>query len=142
MQPDNRIVRLGVRWLAGPGYPVGRVLQDGDEVGGFRVIHTPGHTPGHVIFFRDSDRVAIAGDLLANIHFLTGRAGLQEPPRFFSWDKALNRRSMRILVDLKPAVACFGHGPPLREPAILEDFVASLGGDGFTDRAPYCCSLP
>jgi hydroxyacylglutathione hydrolase len=55
MRPQHWIVRLGERFWAGPPHPVKRVLQDGDEVAGFRVIHTPGHTPGHVIYFRESD---------------------------------------------------------------------------------------
>src|SRR5689334_14945295 len=41
--------------MDGGPYPVGRVLRDGDEVAGFRVIHTPGHTMGHVAYFRESD---------------------------------------------------------------------------------------
>lgn len=123
MQPDNRIVRLGVRWIGGPPCSVGTRLRDGDEVAGFRVVHAPGHTPGHVIFFRESDRVAIAGDVLANVHFITGRAGLREPPPFFSWDRKMNRGSMRLLADLKPAVTCFGHGPPLRDPRLLDSFL-------------------
>lgn len=142
MQPDNRIVRLGVRWLAGPPCPVGQVLQDGDEVGGFRVMHAPGHTPGHVIFFREADRVAIAGDLLANIHFLTGRPGLQEPPPFFSADCDLNRQSVRMLAALRPAIVGFGHGPPLRDPLVLEAFAAKLAAGGSAWRAAVGSSRP
>ncbi len=107
-------------------YPVGRVLREGDEVAGFRVVHLPGHTMGHVGFFRESDRVAIAGDVLANINFLTGRPGLLEPPRVFSIDPALNRESARALLSLRPSVVCFGHGPPLRHLPLLERFVAGL----------------
>jgi glyoxylase-like metal-dependent hydrolase (beta-lactamase superfamily II) len=107
-------------------YPVGRVLRDGDRVGDFRVVHAPGHTMGHVFFFRESDRVTIAGDVLANIHFVTGRPGLREPPRVFSIDPALNRESARLLLSLRPSLVCFGHGPPLRDPELLERFVAGL----------------
>ena len=91
------------------------------------MVHAPGHTPGHVIFFRDADRVAIAGDVLANIHFLTGKPGLREPPPFFTLDRAQNRRSIRILADLRPTVVCFGHGPPLQDVAQLEAFIAGRG---------------
>jgi hydroxyacylglutathione hydrolase len=104
------------------------VLRDGEEVAGFRVVHTPGHTPGHVIFFREADRVAVAGDVLANIHFLTGRPGLREPPPFSSADPARNRQSIHTLVNLDPRVVCFGHGPPLRDPDVLYRFAAGLGG--------------
>jgi hydroxyacylglutathione hydrolase len=124
MQPQNRVIRLGERFWAGPPYPVGQTLQDGDEVAGFRVIHAPGHTPGHCMFFRQSDRLCIAGDVLANMNFLTGKPGLKQPPAFFSADPAENRHSIQTLVDLKPKVVCFGHGPVLRNPEALEDFVA------------------
>jgi hydroxyacylglutathione hydrolase len=127
MLPDNRLIRLGVRYLAGPPYPVAKVLRHGDEIAGFRVLHTPGHTPGHVIFFRDSDRLAIAGDLLANIHFVTGKPGLRLPPPFFCADYALNRRSIQTLIKLEPALVCFGHGPPLRDVAQLQRFTQSPG---------------
>jgi hydroxyacylglutathione hydrolase len=127
MEPRNWIVRLGGPFMAGPPCPVGRVLRDGDEVAGFRVIHAPGHTSGHVVFFRDRDRVAIAGDVLANLRFLTGRPGLREPPHFFSADPAANRRSARLLAGLRPRVVCFGHGPPLRDAHLLERFVAEQG---------------
>jgi hydroxyacylglutathione hydrolase len=124
MLPHNRLIRLG-EWLwSGPRCPVGRVLEDGDELAGFRVIHAPGHTPGHCMFFRDSDRLCIAGDVLANMNFVTGKPGLREPPAVFSVDLAQNRRSIQLLADLKPNVVCFGHGPPLRNPELLERFVA------------------
>jgi len=127
MQPDNRILQLG-RWaLAGPSQRVDRLLRDGDELAGFRVIHAPGHTPGHCIYFRESDRVTLAGDLLANIHFLTGRPGLREPPWFFSADPARNRQSIRLLADLNPSLVCFGHGPPLEDLSLLKRFAATLG---------------
>jgi hydroxyacylglutathione hydrolase len=122
--PRTWVVRLFGPLLAGPPYPVGRVLHEGDRVGGFVVVHAPGHTPGHVIYFRESDRVAVAGDLLANIHFLTWRPGLREPPRIFTVDAEENRRSIRKLLDLRPRMICFGHGPPLRDVLLLEEFVS------------------
>jgi len=126
MQPNNWVVRLAVRLWAGPPHPVGRVLHEGDEVAGFRVIHAPGHTPGHIILFRDADRVAVAGDLLNNLPTLTSRTILAEPPALFSVDAAENRRSVRRLAELKPSLVCFGHGPPLRDPRALERFAAGL----------------
>lgn len=124
MLPDNRLLRLGARLLGGPPHPVARVLRDGEEVAGFRVLHAPGHTPGHVIFFREADRVCLAGDLLGHNGLLPGKTRLREPPTFFSVDPAQNRRSIQLLVQLKPKIICFGHGPPLRQPGLLEQFVA------------------
>jgi glyoxylase-like metal-dependent hydrolase (beta-lactamase superfamily II) len=126
MAPGSGLFRFAARWWAGPPGPVERVLHDGDEVAGFRVVHTPGHTPGHVVYFRESDRVAIAGDVLANMHLLTGRPGLRQPPSRFSFDPEQNRRSMRTLCQLRPSLVCFGHGPPLRRPEVLDRFVARL----------------
>jgi hydroxyacylglutathione hydrolase len=126
MLPHNRAIRLG-QWLwAGPPFPVRRILRDGDEVAGFRVFHTPGHTPGHILFFRERDRVAIAGDLLANINFLTRKAGLREPPRVFTVDVGQNRHSIELLIDLEPKLVCFGHGPVLRHPELLRAFASRL----------------
>jgi glyoxylase-like metal-dependent hydrolase (beta-lactamase superfamily II) len=126
MHPRLPFPRLLGPLVDGGPYPVGRVLRDGDEVAGFRVVHAPGHTTGHVVYFRESDRVAIAGDVLANVNVLTGRPGLREPPRVFSIDPALNRDSARKLLALRPSVVCFGHGPPLRDLGLLERFVARL----------------
>jgi hydroxyacylglutathione hydrolase len=126
MVPDTSILRWAQRAWAGPSHPVERVLRDGDEVAGFRVVHAPGHTPGHVMFVRDRDRVVIAGDVLANIHFITRQVGLREPPPAFSHDFMQNRESMRRLVALRPSVVAFGHGPVVRDIGVLERFVERL----------------
>ncbi len=95
-----------------------RVLQEGDEVGaGFIVLDTPGHSPGHVSFWRASDRVLVCGDVFFNLSIATLRYGLRPPPDIFTFDIGRNRESQRRLAELDPAVACFGHGPPLRDPA-------------------------
>ncbi len=126
MGPRHWVVGLGVRFWAGPPHRVGRVLRDGDEVAGFRVVHAPGHTAGHVFYFRESDRVAVAGDVLANINFRTGEEGLRLPPNAFCVDAALNRKSVQLLRELRPSLVCFGHGPPLRDPSRLEQFAVAL----------------
>ena len=66
--------------------------------------------------------MAIAGDVLANINFVTLKPGLLEPPRYFSAEAAENRRSICKLADLKPRIVCFGHGPALRNPETLDKF--------------------
>jgi hydroxyacylglutathione hydrolase len=126
LQPPHPLNRLALRYLSGPGRNVDRVLREGDEVAGFRVIDVPGHSPGHVAYWRESDAVLILGDVLNNINVLTGMRGLHEPPGFFTHDPAENRRSARKLAELEPKVALFGHGPPLRDTRKLVDFVAGL----------------
>jgi hydroxyacylglutathione hydrolase len=128
-QPDHPMPRMSQRALAGPGHPVDRVLHEGDEVGGFTVLETPGHSAGHVVFWRESDRVLIIGDVVFNVNPTTFWPGsLNEPRPFFSPDPARNRDSARRLAKLEPALVCFGHGPPLRDTKRFTDFVAGLPG--------------
>jgi glyoxylase-like metal-dependent hydrolase (beta-lactamase superfamily II) len=122
-----RFIRsLQERFWVGPPHPVARALGEGDEVAGFTVLETPGHTPGHVSYWRERDRVLIVGDVLVNMSFTTGVTGLHEPPAFATPDPARNRASARRLAEIRPALACFGHGPPLRDPGKLAEFVAEL----------------
>jgi glyoxylase-like metal-dependent hydrolase (beta-lactamase superfamily II) len=114
---------VGPHWV-GPAHPVSRPLREGDEVGGFRVLETPGHTAGHISFWRERDRVLVLGDVLANIHIWCGLTRLREPEQIFSLDPALNRRSAARLAELEPRLVCFGHGPPLRVPQRLLEFVS------------------
>ena len=125
-QAPGWLNRLQERFWTGPPHPVARALKEGDEVAGFTVLETPGHTPGHVSYWRESDRVLILGDVLFNMNVLTGVPGLHEPPAIFTPDPARNRESARRLAALEPALACFGHGPPLRDAGKLADFVAGM----------------
>lgn len=125
--PGRPLNRLLTSLAAGPPHPVARQLREGDAVADFVVLETPGHTPGHLSLWRESDRTLILGDVLANQHPITGRVGLIEPLRQFTPDPAENRRSARRIAALEPRLVCFGHGPPLRDPARLAAFVASLG---------------
>lgn len=114
------------RFWTGPPHPVSRALSEGDEVAGFTVLEVPGHSVGHIAFWRESDRVLILGDVLNNMNVLTGRPGLNEPPSLFTPDPVRNRASARRLAALRPSLACFGHGAPLRDPDLLFDFVSGL----------------
>jgi glyoxylase-like metal-dependent hydrolase (beta-lactamase superfamily II) len=92
--------------------PIARTLSEGDEVGnGFTVIDTPGHSPGHISFWRASDRVLICGDVWFNMNVLTLRPGLRAPLGLPTVDPAENARSEQKLVDLQPDIVGFGHGP-------------------------------
>jgi glyoxylase-like metal-dependent hydrolase (beta-lactamase superfamily II) len=112
----------------GPPCPVARRLVEGDEVGGFRVLEVPGHSPGHLAYWRESDRVLILGDVLNGMNLITAMPGLHEPPKAFTPDPALNRRSARRLIELgiEPELVCFGHGPPLRDPRKFVEFIKRL----------------
>ncbi|HZL48237.1 MAG TPA: MBL fold metallo-hydrolase [Solirubrobacteraceae bacterium] len=123
------VSRFQERFWVGPPHPVSRALSEGDEVAGFSVLETPGHTRGHVSFWREHDRVLIVGDVLTSMSLMTGFPGLHEPLAFATPDPARNRESARRLAELRPALACFGHGPPLRDPDKLARFVAGLPTD-------------
>src|SRR5205823_12844163 len=78
--------RLQQRFWTGPPHPVARALVEGDEVAGFTVLEVPGHAPGHVAYWRESDRVLILGDVLNNMNVRTGVPGLHEPLAIFTPD--------------------------------------------------------
>jgi hydroxyacylglutathione hydrolase len=119
----NRFQR---RFWAGPGHPVDRALKEGDTVGEFTVLEVPGHSVGHVAYWRERDRVLILGDVVNTMNLMTGRRGLQEPPVPFTPDPVRNRASIRRLAALRPALVCAGHGPPLRDTDAFVAFAESL----------------
>jgi hydroxyacylglutathione hydrolase len=116
---------LGRTW-AGPAHPVARQLREGDSVAGFQVMESPGHTAGHIAFWRESDRCLILGDVLNGMNLMTGLPGINEPPVAFTADVAQNRLSIRKFSALKPEIVCFGHGAPLRGGEKLQAFVGRL----------------
>jgi glyoxylase-like metal-dependent hydrolase (beta-lactamase superfamily II) len=123
---EHPVAKVFGRIWQGPPHKVDRVLEDGDEVAGFRVVHAPGHAAGEVIFWRESDRVAICGDVIRNITFVTMRTRLDEPPVNLTPDPAENRRSIRKLADLNPTLILPGHGPAVTDMGAFERFVAAL----------------
>ncbi len=126
-QPKHPINSLFFKAMAGPSHPVDRVLREGDEVGGFKVLDTPGHSAGHISLWRESDRALILGDVLNNQHPLLGYPrGLREPLKVFTPDPDRNRESIRRLGELEPALVCFGHGPPHRDAAAFAAFCRSV----------------
>lgn len=125
--PSNMITRLQMKVWAGPAYEVYRELQDGDEIGvGFVTVNTPGHSPGHVSFWRESDRTLVIGDALFGGDPITQQVGLQEPPQMYTINPAQNRDSLRRLTMYRPKTICFGHGPPLRDGDAFLRFVDKL----------------
>jgi hydroxyacylglutathione hydrolase len=107
-------------------HPVERKLREGEEVAGFTVLDVPGHSPGHVAYWRERDRTLICGDVLFNLSLPTLRPGLREPYRSFTPDPARNRDSARRLAELRPGLILFGHGPPLWDGDRFVRFVGSL----------------
>jgi hydroxyacylglutathione hydrolase len=125
-QPHHFMAVFFWRIFHGPGHKVDKALEKDDEVAGFDVLDAPGHSAGHVAFWRDADRVLIIGDVLTNLDQYSGIPGLHEPKPNLTPDPRRNRESARRLAGLEPELVCFGHGAPLRDPRKLKDFVDSL----------------
>ncbi len=123
---NSLIARFQQKYWAGKGHPVSHVLKEGDAVGSFTVIDTPGHSRGHISFFRETDGVMIVGDALVNMNLITTLVGLDQPPNAFTTDKRRNVKSIKKICDLKPKILCFGHGPVLFNNGELENFVKKL----------------
>jgi glyoxylase-like metal-dependent hydrolase (beta-lactamase superfamily II) len=112
-----------------PSVTVGRDLNEGDELAaGFTVLDTPGHSRGHVSFWRESDGVLLCGDVFFNMHILTTVPGLRQPPGPLTLNPPQNRASERKVAALEPKVAGFGHGPVIDDDTAgkLARFVANL----------------
>lgn len=83
---------------------------------GWKWIHTPGHTPGHVSFFRESDKVLIAGDAFVTVkqdsmyRVLVQKKEVHGPPVYLTPDWQASYESVKKLDSLNPAVAITGHG--------------------------------
>lgn len=120
------VPRIVQRMWGGPAHPVDRVLREGDEIGGFEVIHAPGHAPGEILLFRQSDRVAICGDVIRNVSYATARRKLLEPPDAFNESTAQNRDSIRRLAALEPSLVLPGHGPAVVDMDEFQRFAGAL----------------
>jgi glyoxylase-like metal-dependent hydrolase (beta-lactamase superfamily II) len=88
-------------------------------VEGWGWIHTPGHTPGHVAYVRERDRVVISGDAILTLEvnswagLILQRQGLSAPPWYTTWDRGAAIASISEIADLGPSVLAAGHGLPL-----------------------------
>jgi glyoxylase-like metal-dependent hydrolase (beta-lactamase superfamily II) len=83
-------------------------------------IHTPGHTPGHISLFRESDGILIAGDAITTVKqesflsVLTQKQELNGPPAYFTTDWQEAEKSVNTLRQLKPSLAITSHGAPMK----------------------------
>ncbi|MFE5318175.1 MBL fold metallo-hydrolase [Paenibacillus sp. NPDC056579] len=97
---------------------------------GWRWIHTPGHTPGHISLFRDSDRSLLAGDSFVTVEqdslykVMTQKKQLTGPPVYFTTDWQAAWQSVKKLEQLKPALAITGHGVPMLGDELTEGLTA------------------
>jgi glyoxylase-like metal-dependent hydrolase (beta-lactamase superfamily II) len=129
--PPDPSVGGGLIALSSPLFPTApvnvasrlRVLPNDGSVPpmpGWKWLHTPGHAPGHVSFWRAADRAVIVGDAFVTTAqesayaVATQQPEIHGPPVYFTneWDKA--RESVRKLAALEPELAVTGHGRAMR----------------------------
>jgi glyoxylase-like metal-dependent hydrolase (beta-lactamase superfamily II) len=87
-------------------------LVDGDILpilGGLRVVHTPGHTPGSVSLYAEREGLLFSGDAL----WRDPAGTLHQPNRYWSEDLRTARSSVGRLAELDIGTILFGHLPPL-----------------------------
>ncbi len=115
-------------------YPI-RENGELEEMRGWRVIHTPGHTNGHVALFRESDKTLLAGDALTTMNLdswasqVTEKREFCRPPAPFTPDWSAARKSVEILAELEPNTVAAGHGQPISGADTarrLKDFAANF----------------
>lgn len=114
------------------GFDLGPRLQTLPEDGsvpfmpGWRWVFTPGHSPGHVSFFREEDAVLLAGDAFITVDMnsasdvFTQKPEISVPPPPFTVDWDAAEQSVRALAELNPQVVATGHGQPMAGPDIPE----------------------
>ena len=110
-----------------------RALPDDGSVPGmpdWRWIHTPGHSPGHISLFRDTDRSLIAGDAFVTTKqesarsVMTQKVEIHGPPMYYTPDWIQARTSVERLAGLAPSLAATGHGRPWSGPQMLQELEA------------------
>jgi glyoxylase-like metal-dependent hydrolase (beta-lactamase superfamily II) len=108
----------------------------------WQAVPTPGHTPGHVAFFRPEDRVLITGDAVLTIDInsvrdlLAGKHRVAGPPRISTWNWPAAKRSVAVLAKLSPDVLACGHGRPMTGPGTAASLAAFSGRLSRQQRSP------
>jgi hydroxyacylglutathione hydrolase len=99
-------------WDGGP-VKISDTVREGDEVAGFRVIDLPGHAPGQIGLWRESDRLALTSDCFYTLDMLGRDCPPRLPEQTYNFDTEQARTSIRKLAALEPAAAWPGHAKAL-----------------------------
>ena len=110
----RQIQRLLLRrvWDGGP-VKISGTVNEGDDVAGFRVVHLPGHAPGLIGLWRESDRLALSSDCFYTIDMWGRSCAPRLPEPIYSLDPDQARASLRKLAALEPLAAWPGHARPV-----------------------------
>ena len=95
-------------WDGGP-VKIADTVGEGDELAGFRVIELPGHAPGQIGLWRESDRLALTSDCFYTLDMWGRDCAPRLPEHLYNFDTAQARASLRKLAALEPAAAWPGH---------------------------------
>jgi hydroxyacylglutathione hydrolase len=95
-------------WDGGPVKIAGTV-SEGDELAGFRVIELPGHAPGQIGLWRESDRLALTSDCFYTLDMWGRDCPPRLPEHLYNFDTEQARASLRKLAALEPLAAWAGH---------------------------------
>lgn len=115
LMPPARWVYPGLmkHWDGGP-VTISGTVEEGDDVAGFEVVHLPGHAPGQIAMWRESDRLALVSDAFYTVDPHTG---MKVKPRLaheaFNHDRARALASLDKLALLRPNAAWPGHADPI-----------------------------
>lgn len=101
-------------WDGGP-VKISGTVEEGDEIAGFRVVHIPGHAPGLIALWRESDRLALTSDAFYTLDMMGKDCDPNLPIAGYNLDTEQARASLRKLAALEPAAAWPGHAEPVRE---------------------------
>jgi hydroxyacylglutathione hydrolase len=112
--PARYVYRRLMSFWDGGAVEIAGTVDEGDDVSGFRVVHLPGHAPGLIGLFRESDRLVLTSDCFYVIDPETSRKiPPGPPPDAFNEDTEQARASIRRLAALDPSAAWPGHADPL-----------------------------
>jgi steroid delta-isomerase-like uncharacterized protein len=109
-RPLHRFLHARV-WDGGP-VKISGTVAEGDDVAGFEVVHLPGHAPGLIALWRESDRLALTSDAFYTLNMLGQDCAPQLPIAGYNLDTEQARASLRKLATLDPAAAYPGHAKP------------------------------
>ncbi len=87
-------------------------VKEGDEIAGFKVIDLPGHAPGLIGLWRESDRLALVSDCFYTLDMWGRSCAPSVPAQTYNYDTDQARSSMRKLAEMEPAAAWPGHAHP------------------------------
>jgi hydroxyacylglutathione hydrolase len=112
--PQRQIHRLLHRfaWDGGP-VKIADTVSEGDELAGFAVVDVPGHAPGQIALWRESDRLALVSDAFYTLDMWGRDSAPKLPEATYNFDTEQARASLRKLAALEPAAAWPGHAKPV-----------------------------